>query len=369
MGPPTLWQYARQILGRAFRETGQALDRVGVKAAMLAVTPHHYYDDPVIYEDHLSRHRHLFPLLQSGRPLISSEAAYLAPCSTLIGSVVVGKGSSIWYGAVIRGDYGLNAESFRKVYDVEDPENGQPLEPWALDEHRFKHRMDHHGGGVFIGEDTNVQDGCVITARSEHTVIGDGVTIGHLAQLHSCRVGSFALIGMGSVVNAGCVIEDEAFVAAGAVLPQNTVVHAGELWVGNPARKVRDLTAEQRQKLHYQSSEYVTVATQHQAVQALGGNVDENGASVILLVNEEVPEIEEGATVEDDLRIEAGRGDATDGVVVQEEPPVNHHIIEQKRTGETPDIQLNAAVGNQRQQEQEKADEPEVTLKQASSSR
>ena len=300
MAPPTLWQHARQILGRAFRETGQALDRIGVKWAMLSVTPHHYYDDPVIYEDYLSRHRHQFPLLDSGRPLISSQAAYLAPCSTLIGTVVVGKGSSIWYGAVIRGDFAHNAESFHKVYDIEDPVHGEPLEPWALEEERYQHRMDHQGGAVFIGEDTNVQDGAVITARSNHTVIGNGVTIGHLAQLHSCTVGNYVLVGMGSVVNPGCVIEEEAFLAAGAVIPAGTVVHAGELWIGNPARKVRDLTAEQRQKLHYQSSEYVKVATQHQAVQMLGGNVDENGSSVILLVNEEVPEIEEYSDEEED---------------------------------------------------------------------
>jgi len=264
------------------------VDRVGVKAAMLAVTPHHYYDDPVIYEDFLSRHRHQFPLLTSGRPVISPEVAYLAPCSTLVGSVVVGKGSSIWYGAVIRGDYGQNAESFNKVYSVEDPEHGETLlEPWELTEERFRDRLDHHGGAVFIGENTNVQDGCVVTARSKHTVIGNGVTIGHLAQLHSCTVGDFALIGMGSVLNAGVVVESEALVAAGAVVPADTVVRAGELWVGNPARKVRDLTHEQRQRLHYQSSEYVHVATQHQAVMALGGNLNEDGASVILVSSSE----------------------------------------------------------------------------------
>ena len=303
MAPPTLWQHARQILGRALRETGQALDRAGVKWSALSVTPHQYYDDPVIYEDFLSRHRHQFPLLDSGRPLISSDVAYLAPCSTLVGTVVVGKGSSIWYGAVIRGDFGQHAESFHKVYDIEDPEQGEPLEPWKLDEERYVHRMDHQGGAVFIGENTNVQDGCVIMARSNHTIIGNGVTIGHLAQLHSCTVGNFALIGMGSIVNPGCVIEDEAFIAAGAVIREGTVVRAGELWVGNPARKVRDLTAEQRQKLHYQSSEYVNVATQHQAVQMLGGNVDEDGASVVLLVNEELPELDDDD--EEDLNLEA----------------------------------------------------------------
>ena len=356
MAPPTLWQHARHILGRAFRETGQALDRVGVKWAMLSVTPHHYYDDAVIYEDYLSRHRHQFPLLDSGRPLISSQAAYLAPCSTLIGTVVVGKGSSIWYGAVIRGDFAHNAESFNKVYDIEDPVNGEPLEPWVLDEYRYQHRMDHQGGAVFIGENTNVQDGCVITARSNHTVIGNGVTIGHSAQLHSCTVGNFALIGMGSVVNPGCVVEDEAFLAAGAVIPAGTVVKAGELWVGNPARKVRDLTAEQRQKLHYQSSEYVKVATQHQAVQELGGNVDEDGASVILLVNEEVPEIEVYSDdEEDEFTLETG--------MYEEEIPLQ---IEQRLNAAQ---QVPATAPTENQRKENALDEVSVPLiKKASSS-
>jgi len=362
MAPPTLWQMTRQILGRAIRETGQALDRVGVKAEMLAVTPHDYYDDPVIYEDHLSRHRHQFPLLESGRPVIAHDVAYLAPCSTLIGSVVVGRGSSIWYGAVIRGDYGQHAESFNKVYALENPDNeGEPItEPWPLEPERVQHRLDHLGGAVFIGEDTNVQDGCIITAREEHTVIGNGVTIGHLAQLHSCRVGDFALIGMGSVLNPGCVIETEAFVAAGAVIPEHTTVKAGELWVGNPARKVRDLTAEQRQKLHYQSSEYVNVATQHQAVMALGGNVDENGASVILWSygEDNIPEIEDGiAGSEEKLSLASGANSSADGEMLQ---------IDQKQQS-TSNGTVTGTLDEPRQQQPEK-EETETPLK-ASSSR
>lgn len=286
MSPPTVWQHFREIIGRAIRETGQAIDRVGVKWTMVSLTAHKYdyYDDPVIFEDFFSRHRHQFPLLTSGRPILSREVAFLAPCSTLIGTVVVGKNSSIWYGAVLRGDYGRNAESFRKIYNTEDPLQDETIQPWALEgEEMYRHREDHHGGAIFVGEDTNLQDGCIVTARSQHTTIGNGVTVGHLAQLHSCTVGNYALIGMGSVINAGAVIEDEAMVAAGAVIPAGTTVKTGELWIGNPARKMRDLTTEQRQRLHYQSSEYVNVAMQHQSVMKIGGNLDENGVSVVLL--------------------------------------------------------------------------------------
>jgi gamma-carbonic anhydrase len=317
MAPPTLWQNFRQVIGRALRETGQALDRLGVKTVSLAITKHDFYDDPVMYEDHLSRHRHLFPLLASGRPVIHPSVAYLAPCSTLIGSVFVGKNSSIWYGAVLRGDTCENAEAFRKTYPALEaplletlqlqatnsnassisPTNGLESiptvdavsttadsdvdamketypQPWKLRPERFKDQSTHHGGAIFIGQDTNIQDGCIVTARTQHTIIGNGVTIGHLAQLHSCTVHDYALIGMGSVLNAGVVVEREAMVAAGAIVAEHTLVRSGELWVGNPARKVRDLTEAQRQKLHYQSSEYVGVAHTQRHVMALGGNVD-----------------------------------------------------------------------------------------------
>lgn len=208
-------------------------------------------DDPFIYDDFLSRHRQQMPLLKNGRPLISSDVAYLAPCATMIGSVRIGAGSSVWYKAVLRADECVNGSSF----GAGDAEG----DTWELDPDRFtEHRSTQHespGGGIFIGENTNVQDGAIITSRIDHTLIGNGVTIGHLAQIHSAKIGDFCLIGMGCVVSAGCEIETESFIAAGAALAPNTVVKSGELWAGVPAKKMRDLTAEQRKKLHYQSSE------------------------------------------------------------------------------------------------------------------
>ena len=81
---------------------------------------------------------------------------------------------------------------------------------------------------------------------------------------------------MGSVIGEGALIETESFIAAGAVVKAGQVVKSGELWVGNPARKLRDLTAEQREKLHYQSSEYVKVASGQKGVMELGGNLTED---------------------------------------------------------------------------------------------
>ena len=133
MSTPSVIQIFRQTLGRALRETGQALERLGVKTASLANTKHDFHDDPVPYEDHLSRHRHQFPLLMSGRPIVDPNVADLAPCSTLIGSVRIGPGASVWYGAVLRADDCANAKN--------------EYEPWDL-EGREK-REYYQGGGIF----------------------------------------------------------------------------------------------------------------------------------------------------------------------------------------------------------------------------
>lgn len=253
MSPPTVFMRFRQTLGRAFRETGQAMDRLGIRTQQLLLAERKYGDDdPFIYDDFLSRHRQQMPLLKYGQPLISSDVAYLAPCATMIGSVRIGAGSSVWYKAVLRADECDNGDSFDKDIDEHD-------QAWELDPDRFvsyrKNNGDYVGGGIFIGENTNVQDGAIITSRVGHTQIGNGVTIGHLAQIHSAKINDFCLIGMGSVIQDGCEIETESFVAAGAVLPPKTVVKSGELWAGVPAKKIRDLTVEQREKLHYQSDE------------------------------------------------------------------------------------------------------------------
>lgn len=100
-------------------------------------------------------------------------------------------------------------------------------------------------------------------------------TKGHLAQIHSSTVGDFSLIGMGSVLQEGCRVESESFIAAGAVISPGVVVPSGELWAGNPARKLRDLSDKERAKLHYQSNEYVQVAMGHRDVMELGGNLFE----------------------------------------------------------------------------------------------
>ena len=251
MGKATLWMHFRQTIGRALRETGQALDRVAVMAAQHAVTTREVGDDPYIFDDHLSRHRHRFPLLKRGQPLIDPGVAYLAPCSTLIGSVRVHKGASIWYKAIIRADHCVNALSYRRS-DEEEMEQVLELDPYRMELASMGRST---GGAVYIGENSNVQDGCIVTASVNNAVVGKGVTIGHLAQVHSATIGDYCLIGMGALLNHNVKVENESFIAAGAVVPADTTIPSGELWVGHPAKKLRDLTSEERAKLKYQADE------------------------------------------------------------------------------------------------------------------
>jgi carbonic anhydrase/acetyltransferase-like protein (isoleucine patch superfamily) len=122
--------------------------------------------------------------------------AYIHPDAVVIGSVTIGANSSVWPGAVLRGD----------------------------------------DGEIIIGRRTSVQDGCVVhTTAEQPTVVGDDCVVGHLAHLEACTVEPWCLIGVGSVVLHRVVVRSWAIVAANAVLLNDTVVPSGALAVGTPA--------------------------------------------------------------------------------------------------------------------------------------
>lgn len=273
MSPPTLWTRFRHAFGRALRETGQAIDRVGIRGEVHATTRRTVGDDPYKFNDHLSRHRNRMPLLRRGEPIVHDDVAYIAPCSSLIGSVKIGPGSSVWYGAVLRADRCNNGMGH---HDPHWLERWKTMSKSARDKHNDMVDDTGHGGGIFIGSGTNVQDGCVVTSVEDHTIVGDNVTVGHLAQIHSATVADNSLVGMGAVLCPGSKVESQSFVAAGAVVWRGVTVPKGELWVGNPARKLRDLTAEEREKLFYQADEYVKVAKNQSHVMELGGNMPDS---------------------------------------------------------------------------------------------
>ena len=131
-------------------------------------------------------------------------------------------------------------------------------------------------GDVELADDVSVWPGCVVRGdiHVSHdgphaklggfaTVIGEDVTIGHKAIVHACRIGDAALIGMGAIVLDGAVVESHGFVGAGAVVPPGKTVGRGELWLGNPARKVRVLSEADIEGLYYSAQHYVRLKNRY----------------------------------------------------------------------------------------------------------
>lgn len=128
---------------------------------------------------------------------------FVAENATLIGEVVIGCGSSVWYGSVLRGDV----------------------------------------GSITIGKCSNIQDLSVIHASSgkSRVWVGDYVTVGHRAILHGCNLHDYVLVGMGSIVMDNVEVGEGAIIAAGAVVLENTIIPPYTLWAGVPARQVKTL--------------------------------------------------------------------------------------------------------------------------------
>lgn len=140
----------------------------------------------------------IYPYMDNYPQLDSS--VYVAPTAAVIGDVTIGADSSIWFGAVLRGD------------EV----------------------------SINIGTRSNIQDGVIIHGDSGQDVdIGNDVTVGHGAILHGCIIEDGVLIGMGAVVLDGAVVEKGALVAAGAVVSPGKRVEANSLWAGIPAKPLK----------------------------------------------------------------------------------------------------------------------------------
>lgn len=116
------------------------------------------------------------------------------------------------------------------------------------------------------GSRTNIQDGAIIHARGSFgnesgdraypTIIGDDVSLGHKAMVHGCVIEDKCLIGINSVVLDGAIIKSLSLIAAGAVVTPGKVVDGG-LWAGTPARRIRDLTDDEKQMIIDNASNYV----------------------------------------------------------------------------------------------------------------
>ncbi|MBM4199777.1 MAG: gamma carbonic anhydrase family protein [Gammaproteobacteria bacterium] len=150
---------------------------------------------------------------------------YIADSAVVIGDVVLGDDVSVWPTTVIRGD--VNA--------------------------------------IRIGDETNVQDGCVLHVTQKTAsnpdghplIIGSGVTIGHRVVLHGCTIGDLCLVGIGAIVMDGAVVEDRVMIGAGALVPPGKRLASGFLYVGAPARQARPLTDSERAFFEISKNGYV----------------------------------------------------------------------------------------------------------------
>lgn len=138
-------------------------------------------------------------------PIIPSSA-FVADNATVRGDVTLGERSSVFFGAVLRGDR----------------------------------------APITIGSGTNIQDNAVVHVDYDYpVVVGQNVTVGHGAILHGCTVGDNTLIGMGAIVLNGAVIGRDCIVGAGSLVPQGMVIPDGSMAFGSPARIRRPLTEEE----------------------------------------------------------------------------------------------------------------------------
>ena len=148
-----------------------------------------------------------------------STTAYIAPGAVLAGNdITIGENVSIWYNAVIRGD----------------------------------------ANSITIGDESNVQDCCVIHANERQPVVlGKRVSLGHGAIVHSAQIGDNVLVGMGAIVMDGAVIGENCLIGAGALVTKGTVIPPNSLVLGSPAEVKRPLKEEELQMVIHNAETYL----------------------------------------------------------------------------------------------------------------
>ncbi|HOT74566.1 MAG TPA: gamma carbonic anhydrase family protein [Candidatus Wallbacteria bacterium] len=147
-------------------------------------------------------------------------SSYIDEAACVIGRVKIGKNSSVWPGAVIRGD--INE--------------------------------------ITLGNNSNIQDGVVLHVTHELGVhIGDYVTVGHLAMIHGAKIGDNSLIGIGAIVLDGAVVGKNTVVAAGSLVPPNAVIPDGVMVMGSPAKVKRELSEAEIKSISENCMSYVNI--------------------------------------------------------------------------------------------------------------
>ncbi|MCW5588316.1 MAG: gamma carbonic anhydrase family protein [Legionellales bacterium] len=159
------------------------------------------------------------------------ERVYIHSQAVVIGDVILGDDCSVWPFCSIRGDVNR----------------------------------------IRIGQRTNIQDLSVLHVNHDNPdmqsgsdlIIGDDVTVGHRVILHGCHIGDRCLIGMGAIIMDDVEIGDEVIIGAGSLIARGKKVASGYLWVGNPAKPLRELTEKEREFLVYSATHYVRLKDQY----------------------------------------------------------------------------------------------------------
>ena len=152
------------------------------------------------------------------KPVIA-ESSFIAENTSIIGDVIIGEESSIWFGTTVRGDMNY----------------------------------------IHIGNRTNIQDNSIVHVTTDiaPTIIGDGVTIGHGAIIHGCTIENDCLIGMGSIIMDEAIVKKGSMIAAGAIVTPKTIVPENTLMVGIPAKPIRKLSKEEYNEIIERAQHYI----------------------------------------------------------------------------------------------------------------
>jgi len=207
------------IIGEALQSTARSLNKTG--ASLKGLTA------PTVPDALACKHRRLVGL--EGKIPSIGQSAWIAPSASVIGKVEVGAKSTVWYGAVLRGDV----------------------------------------NSIRIGSLSSVGDRCVIHVSSGHPVgakgtsIGDKVIVEPGSILHACTVEDGGKIESGAIVYDGAVVGRNSIVAAGSFVPQNKTIPEGELWAGSPAKFVRKVTQEEIDQQSKVAEKYHQIAEKH----------------------------------------------------------------------------------------------------------
>jgi carbonic anhydrase/acetyltransferase-like protein (isoleucine patch superfamily) len=173
---------------------------------------------------------HSIRSFQNKMPSIGQKV-YIDPQAVVIGDVVIGDDSSVWPMAVIRGDV----------------------------------------NSITIGSACSIQDGAILhvvhdgpyTPGGIPLILGNGITVGHQAILHGCTIEDHCLIGMGALILDGVHIQKHVMVAAGSVAAPGKILESGCLYLGNPARAIRQLTKKEIEQLEYSAAHYIRLKNKY----------------------------------------------------------------------------------------------------------